>query len=251
MTNNSININIIVNGALGRMGTEAVHAIKNTPNLRLIAELDHKDNLTEALRTYHPDVVVDFTNAKSVFANTQTIITHQACPVIGSSGLLDEQIQQLIKMAQEYNISGIIVPNFSLGAVLMMKFAETAAKYFNQVEIIERHHPHKLDAPSGTALRTAALISKNLQNHTIHNAQSEELIAGALGANYNNIPIHSVRLSGSCAHQTVLFGGTEETLSITHDSIHRKSFMPGVILACQKVQKLNGLKVGLEHVLDL
>jgi 4-hydroxy-tetrahydrodipicolinate reductase len=244
-------INIIVNGAHGRMGLEAVNAIKNTPNLRLVAGLDQQDNLANAIKQHHANVVVDFTNAKSVFENTKTIIANKACPVIGSSGLLDEQIHHLSLMAQEYKISGIIVPNFSLGAVLMMKFAETAAKYFKQVEIIERHHANKLDAPSGTALRTAALISKNLQNTTIHNTKSEELLPGALGASYHNIPIHSLRLSGSCAHQTVLFGGEDETLNITHDSLNRKSFMPGVVLACQKVQTLKGLKIGLEHVLDL
>lgn len=246
-----MSLSVIVNGASGKMGQESVAAIKNAPDLKLVACLDKSDNLADAIKQYNADVVVDFTNADSVYNNTKTIIMNKACPVIGSSGLLTEQIVELQQLAQEYQVSGIIVPNFSLGAVLMMKFAETASKYFDQVEIIERHHPNKLDAPSGTAIRTADLMSKHRINQTMHNSKSKELVSGALGASYKNIPIHSIRLSGSCAHQTVLFGGLDETLNITHDSIHRRSFMPGVVLACQKVRSLKGLTVGLENILEL
>lgn len=244
-------LNIIINGAHGKMGEEAVIAINNDEQLNLVAGLDRTDNLAEAINDTKADVVVDLTSAESVYNNTKTIISNKASPVIGSSGLTEEQITELQKLSKELNTSGLIVPNFSLGAVLMMQFAEVAAKFYQQVEIIERHHPNKLDAPSGTAVRTAELMSKHINNSTIHNSKSKESVPGALGANYKNIPIHSLRLSGSCAHQTVLFGGLDETLSITHDSMHRKCFMPGVVLACKKVKSLKGLEVGLDKVLDL
>lgn len=250
----SSTITVIINGAQGRMGSEAVIAINNTDNLKLLAGLTKEDNLVENINTLKPDVVLDLTNANSVYENTKNIIQSGSCPVIGSSGLLEEQITELQILAKEHNINGIIVPNFSIGAVLMMHFSRIAAKYFDQAEIIERHHPNKLDAPSGTAIRTADLIAANTANkdqNSLANNQYKELIPHALGANYKNIPIHSLRLSGSVAHQTVIFGGTDETLSLQHDSIHRKSFMPGVVLACQKVQYLNGLNIGLECLLEL
>lgn len=244
-------LNVIINGSTGRMGIEAIKAVNNDPTLNLVATLNSKDDLAHTISNHPGCIVVDLTSAKCVYENTKTIITNQAYPVIGTSGLLEEQITELKNLAQEFNVSGLIVPNFSLGAVLMMQFAKTASKYYQQVEIIERHHPNKLDAPSGTAIRTAELISENLKTDHIHNSKSEELIPGALGASYNNIPIHSIRLSGSCAHQTVLFGGFNETLNITHDSMHRESFMPGVLLACKQVKNLNGLQVGLETVMEL
>lgn len=244
-------INVIVNGAHGRMGSEATLAIDNDKNLNLVAALDKNDNLTQTIKKYDQPVVLDFTNVESVFDNTKTIISNGAYPVIGATGLLSHQINELKNLAKQHGIGGLIVPNFSLGAVLMMKFSEIAAKFYQQAEIIERHHPNKLDAPSGTAIRTADLISQHLHNECIHNNKSKEIIKHALGANHHNIPIHSVRLSGSCAHQSVIFGGHEETLTITHDSIHRKSFMPGVILACKKVHGLNSLEVGLETIMDL
>ncbi len=244
-------INLIINGARGRMGQEAVAAVANEPSLKLVAALDKNDDLGVSIRVFKADVVLDFTNAESVFENTKIIITNKACPVIGSSGLLPEQISELELLAKQNNVSGIIVPNFSLGAVLMMKFSALAAKYYSQIEIVERHHPNKLDAPSGTAIRTAELISAQLNPKSIHNHISKETIPHALGANHKNIPIHSLRLNGSCAHQSVYFGGNDETLTITHDSMHRRSFMPGVVLACKKVKTLNGLHIGLESLMDL
>lgn len=242
-------INVIVNGAKGRMGQEAILAISDDPQLNLVAALDKTDDLASAIKQYQANVVVDLTNAHSVFQNTKTIISNKACPVIGSSGLLENQLDELKVLAKEHQISGLIVPNFSLGAVLMMQFSEIAAKFFNNVEIIERHHPDKLDSPSGTAIRTADLIAKKITNTA--SPQSVETIPHALGANYKNIRIHSLRLNGSCAHQTVVFGGNAETLTIQHDSNNRKSFMPGLVLCCKKVQSLVGLQIGLETVLDL
>lgn len=242
-------INVIVNGAKGRMGQEAVIAITQDPQLNLVAALDKTDDLASVIMKSDAHVVVDLTNAHSVFENAKKIITNKVCPVIGSSGLLEHQVNELKMLAKDLHVSGLIVPNFSLGAVLMMQFSEIAAKFFHHVEIIERHHPDKLDSPSGTAIRTADLIAAKIQNTA--KAQSVETIPHALGANYKNIHIHSLRLNGSCAHQTVLFGGNAETLTIQHDSNNRKSFMPGLVLSCKKVQLLNGLHVGLENILDL
>lgn len=249
--------NVIINGAAGRMGSESVKAIKKVADLCLVATLGRGDDLATSIQKHQqtkskqPLVVLDFTNADSVYNNTKTVIMNRAYPVIGSSGLMEAQISELQHLAKEYQVGGLIVPNFSIGAVLMMKFSEIAAKFYDQIEIIERHHPNKLDAPSGTALRTAELMSHNFNPRNINNQKSKETISGALGANYKNIPIHSLRLSGSVAHQTVIFGGNNETLNITHDSIHRECFMPGVILACQKAATLRELNVGLESVLNL
>lgn len=246
-------INIIINGAHGKMGKEAVLAISNEPGLKLVAMLGKNDDLADAINKLNAEVVLDLTNAASVFNNTKTIINNHACPVIGSSGLLEQEIHELQELAKLHKVGGIIVPNFSLGAVLMMKFSAIAAQYYTQAEIIERHHPDKLDAPSGTAIRTAEIIAKNSKSTELHphNYKSKQVIANALGANYKNIPIHSIRLNGSCAHQSVIFGGFEETLTITHDSNSRKSFMPGVILSCQKAKFLPDLCVGLENLLDI
>ncbi len=249
--------NVIVNGANGRMGSESVAAINRAPDLNLVAALGSKDDLAACIKHYKksepekPLVVLDFTNAEHVYNNTKIIIMNSACPVIGSSGLTESQLSELSQIAKKYHIGGLVVPNFSIGAVLMMQFSQLAARFFDQVEIIERHHPNKLDAPSGTAIRTAELINTNRNINKIHNNKSKETISGALGANYKNIPIHSLRIAGSVAHQTVLFGGNNETLSITHDSIHRECFMPGVIQACQKAPALNELTIGLESILDL
>ena len=248
-------INVIINGANGRMGREAQTAVANDPDLNLVACLNRQDDLSAAIKKYNsanncPLVVVDLTSAECVFNNTKTIIENNACPVIGSSGLLEQDVKSLQALAAQHKVNGIIVPNFSLGAVLMMHFAHLAAKYYDQAEIIERHHPDKLDSPSGTAIRTADLIAQNLQSKA-KNSHAKETIPHARGAAYKNIPIHSLRISGSCGHQSILFGGKDESLTISHDSIHRASFMPGVILACKKAHTLTGLCVGLEHLLTL
>ncbi len=247
-------INVIINGASGKMGVEATKAITSDTELNLVAGLNRKDDLAAAIKEYNskdnPVVVVDLTSSQCVLENAKIIITHNACPVIGSSGLLESDTKQLQALATQHKVNGIIVPNFSLGAVLMMHFSTLAAKFFNEVEIIERHHRDKLDSPSGTAIRTADLIAKNLLSPT-NAKQYHETIPAARGASYKNIAIHSVRLNGSCGHQSVIFGGTDETLTITHDSLHRSSFMPGIILACKKASTQNGLVIGLEHLLNL
>ncbi|MBS0358008.1 MAG: 4-hydroxy-tetrahydrodipicolinate reductase [Proteobacteria bacterium] len=243
-----MSLKIIVNGALGRMGIMTATTIEKHREFELVAKLSKDDDLYGAIQKTKADIVIDFTLASTVYENTKAIITAGAHPVIGTTGLTHEQIQEFQKMCHDKKLGGVIAPNFSLGAVLMMKYASDAAKYLSQVEIIEFHHDGKEDAPSGTALRTAELISKNLSNKTFLKAKKENL-PGSRGANAHNIPIHAVRLPGFVASQQVIFGNTGETLKISHDTINRECFMPGIVLACQKVTQLKELIVGLENIL--
>lgn len=239
---------VIVNGSNGKMGALACETLDNHPQFQLVASLTKDDNLGRAIDDTKAQIVVDLTRADCVYENTSTIIKHGARPVVGTSGLLDTQIKELSSLCEAQNLGGIIVPNFSIAAVLMMNFATKAAEYLSEVEIIETHHQEKLDAPSGTALKTAEMIAaarKNAKN----SMQLKELVPGARGGAYQGIHIHSLRLPGVIARQEVIFGNLGETLSITHNSIDRRSFMPGVILACQKVSALSTLVYGLEHLL--
>lgn len=241
-------IKVIINGANGRMGKEAVIAVENDAALTLVACAGRSDDLTALIKKYQADVVIDLTNADSVYQNTKTIIAAGAKPVIGTTGLKPEQVLEFAHLCKEKNLGGLIVPNFSIAAVLMMRYAADAARYFPDVEIIEMHHDGKLDAPSGTAVKTAQLIQETRQ--TIPTVKKEkELYPGARGANYEQIRIHSVRLPGLVAHQQVMFGNQAETLTIRHDTINRSCYMPGLLLACKKVMDLHELKYGLEHVL--
>jgi 4-hydroxy-tetrahydrodipicolinate reductase len=241
---------IIVNGAQGKMGMLALETLNKHPDFEVVAALSRHDNLETAIETTKPSIVLDLTTAESVYQNTKIIIHQNVHPVIGTSGLMDDQILSLKALCENQNLGGIIVPNFSIGAVLMMHFAAKASTFMSDVEIIEAHHENKLDAPSGTALKTAEMITVARQNPK-QERPLKELIPGARGANYENIHIHSLRLPGVIARQEVLFGGLGETLSITHNSIDRVSFMPGVVLACQKVTNLKALCYGLEHLLAL
>ncbi len=244
-----MNIKVLVNGANGRMGKEAVKAINNDSALELVASIDYKDDLAASIATYQPQVVVDFTAASAGFANTKIILNAGACPVIGTSGFLQKQVQQLQQLAKEKNLGGLIAPNFSVGAVLMMKFAAQAARYLPDVEIIEAHSTQKEESPSGTGLRTAEMIdAARLMAPMLTN--DKELLPGARGAELAGVKIHSIRLPGVVAQQTVFFGGLSETLKIEHNSQHRESFMPGVVLACRKVTLHNELVYGLEHLMD-
>ena len=239
---------VIVNGAKGKMGSIACDTITNHPEFTLLAGLTRNDNLEESIKKYNPKIVIDLTNADSVYANTSTIIQNGACPVIGTSGLLDEQIAVLQEIATTKKLGGIIVPNFSIGAILMMQFAKTAAKLMPEVEIIEAHHQQKIDAPSGTALKTADMIA-NARESAPEKLEIREIVKNARGAAYKDINIHSIRLPGFLASQQVIFGNQGETLSICHNSIDRKSFMPGLILACKTVTKLNSILYGLESII--
>lgn len=241
---------VIVNGANGKMGSLACKTIQEHPDFQLVASLSRHDDLHRAIASTNAQIVIDLTNADCVYNNSLTIINQGAHPVIGTSGLLEEQIQALRQLCEEKKLGGVIVPNFSISALLMMRFAADAARLLPEVEIIEAHHPQKLDAPSGTAIKTAEVISaaRRIPKAIL---PLKELLPGARGASHHNVPIHSMRLPGILARQQIIFGNIGETLSITHDTIDRSSFMPGLVLACQKVLHLETIYYGLEHLLDM
>jgi len=241
-------IKVAVIGARGRMGSEVVKAVNEAKDLELVAQLDLGDSL-DALLTSGATVAVDFTTPDSVMANLEFLISHNINAVVGTTGFDDARIA-MIRAALANSKSGVLIaPNFAIGAVLMMEFATKAAKYFESAEIIELHHPNKVDAPSGTAARTAELMSaarKEAGLPAMPDATTTSL-DGARGATVGDIPVHSVRLRGLVAHQEVLLGGIGETLSIRHDSIDRVGFMPGVLLGVRKVVTHPGLTFGLEN----
>lgn len=242
-------IRVLVNGAAGKMGEFVVKAIAKEPDLELVGQTGRAHQLAAEIKKSQAQVVVDFTQAADAFKNTSAIIEAGAHPVIGTSGLKKEQIQQLQAVCAKHKLGGIIAPNFSIGAILMMKYAEQAAKYFPAVEIIEMHHDRKLDSPSGTAVRSAELIAGARKTIPTLPADARETLEGARGAQCEQVPIHSVRLPGLVAHQQVIFGGIGETLTLKHDSIDRQCFMPGVMLACREVLKLDKLVYGLEELI--
>lgn len=248
-------ISVLVNGAKGRMGLEVVQAVQGADGYELAGETDLGDDLASAVRDSSPQVVVDFTVPDSAVENANIILDSGACPVIGTTGFSSEDIEVLQEKAAGLGRGGLIAPNFAIGAVLLMKFAQQAARYLPDVEVIELHHEQKVDAPSGTALKTIELIRESLEAEGSASAaerpEETETVTGARGGSYLGIPVHSVRLPGFVAHEEVLFGGTGQILSIRHDSISRTSFMPGVLLAISKVTKLNQLYYGLEQVMDL
>jgi len=243
-------IKVLVNGAFGRMGQMTVKTITEHPSFELVGQTGRDYDLKKAIKDSHAQVVIDFTLPDSVFANTLMIIEAGAHPVIGTTGLKPEQIRSLQERAAALKLGGMIAPNFSLSAVLMMKYAREIAKYLPHVEIIELHHDGKVDSPSGTALRTAEMLAESIKTNTVEqNKSKRETIPGARGATYHGIPIHAVRLPGLLAHEQIIFGNAGETLTLRHDSIDRQCFMPGVCLACEKVLTLDSLVYGLEEIL--
>jgi 4-hydroxy-tetrahydrodipicolinate reductase len=241
-------IKVGVLGARGRMGSEVVKAVNEANDLELVASLDLGDSL-DALVANGAQVVVDFTTPDSVMANLEFLIGNNINAVIGTTGFDDSRIAKIKSLLSSSKSGVLIAPNFAIGAVLMMEFATKAAKYFESAEIIELHHPNKVDAPSGTAARTAELMSKSRKEAGLApmpDATSTSL-DGARGATVGDIPVHSVRLRGLVAHQEVLLGGIGETLSIRHDSIDRVGFMPGVLLGVRQVVTHPGLTFGLEN----
>jgi 4-hydroxy-tetrahydrodipicolinate reductase len=240
-------------GAKGHMGREVCKAVNATEDLDLVAEIDLGDSI-DSLKSNMVDVVVDFTNPESVMANLKFAIENDIHAVVGTSGFDKNMIDTLRSLLSTHPKVGVLVaPNFGLGAVLMMQFAATTARYFESVEIIELHHPEKLDAPSGTAIRTAELINE-ARNKELFGAMPDKTVKaldGARGAKVGSVPIHSVRLSGLVAHQEVLFGAGGETLTLRHDSFDRSAFMPGVLVGIREVVRNPGLTVGLENYLKL
>jgi 4-hydroxy-tetrahydrodipicolinate reductase len=243
---------VAVLGAKGRMGTEASAAIRDAKDLELVAQLDLGDSLDQ-LVTSGAQVVVDFTHPDAVMKNLEFAITNGINVVVGTTGFDDAKLAKLkTLLAANPKVGALIAPNFALGAVLMMQFSEVAAKYFESVEIIELHHANKVDAPSGTAIRTAQMITdaRKKNNKAKMPDATKDAIAGARGATVGDVPIHSVRSHGYVAHQEVIFGDPGETLSIRHDSINRAGFMPGVLLGVREVVKHPGLTVGLEKYME-
>jgi 4-hydroxy-tetrahydrodipicolinate reductase len=239
-------------GARGRMGRTVVQAVTEADGLTVAAEVDEgdpRDALTGC------DVVVDFTHPGAVLDNLRWCIDHGLDTVVGTSGFGDERLAQVRDwLAAAPEVRVLVAPNFSVGAVLMMRFAAQAARFFDSTEVIELHHAGKADAPSGTALRTAGLIADARKQAGLglpRDSTTSEL-PGARGATVDGIHVHSVRVAGLVAHQEVLLGGHGETLTIRHDSLDRASFMPGVLLAARKIGTLPpGLTVGLDALLDL
>jgi 4-hydroxy-tetrahydrodipicolinate reductase len=235
------------------MGLEVCRAIKATSDLELVAEIDLGDSL-DLLKSSKTEVMVDFTTPESVMGNLKFAIENGIHSVVGTTGFDKAKLDSLKNLlAANPKVGLLVAPNFGLAAVLMMQFAATAARYFESAEIIELHHPEKADAPSGTATRTAELMSEAREKAKLAPMpdKTSKSLDGARGAKVGDIPIHSVRLRGLVAHQEVLFGEKGETLTIRHDSLDRSGFMPGVLLGVREVSKNPGLTVGLEHYLKL
>ncbi|SCW28174.1 dihydrodipicolinate reductase [Paenibacillus tianmuensis] len=252
------------------MGREVVKLVLGDPELELAAAVNRSavgtdagrlvgldacgvavtNDLELALAETKPDVLVDFTAPHSAVTHTRLAIKHKVRPVMGTTGFTPEDIAELDKQCKEAGIGGLIAPNFSIGAILMMKFAAQAAKYFPHLEIIEYHGDQKLDAPSGTSVKTAELISEARQELRQGNPNEVETIEGSRGGYYNGFRIHSVRLPGIFAQQEVIFGAFGQSLKIRHDSYDRAGYMPGVKVAVQKVMEYTGMVYGFEHFID-
>lgn len=251
-------IKVAVCGACGKMGQEVVKAVGADAELELTAKIDllctgekiYK-SIDEAMASEQIDVLVDFTQPASIFENAKTCINVGIRPVIGTTGLSDSQIEVLSKLSKEKNVSALIAPNFTTGAVLMMMFAKEAAKYFDNAEIIELHHNQKKDAPSGTAIKTAQLMGGHVdKSFSTGNCEEVELVKGSRGGiSYNDIHIHSVRMPGYIASQEVIFGASGQILKIRHDSMDRTCYMKGVIMAIKHVMKNDDFVYGLENIL--
>ncbi|MCQ2789717.1 MAG: 4-hydroxy-tetrahydrodipicolinate reductase [bacterium] len=249
-------IKVAVCGACGKMGTQVVDAVLKDAELELVAKIDIVDGegifktIEEAKKHTDIDVLVDFTQPKSIFENAMYCLNNGIKPVIGTTGLTDEQIEELKSLSKKNNTSCLIAPNFSTGAVLLMKFAQQAAKYFDNAEIIELHHNQKKDAPSGTAIKTALMMSGEKDSFTKDNCPETETIKGSRGGiSYSDIHIHSVRMPGYIASQEVIFGSAGQIFKIKHDTMDRSCYMAGVVLAIKHVANNNDFIYGLDNIL--
>lgn len=246
-------IRVGVLGARGRMGAEVCRAVEAAGDMEIVAMVDTGDWMFD-IADAGAEVVVDFTHPDVVMDNIRFCIDQDIRCVVGTSGLDPERLDTIRQWLEPKPELGVLVaPNFALGAVLSMRFAQLAARYYQSVEIVELHHNRKVDAPSGTAAHTARLVGKVLADEgrgAGQDATTSEM-DGARGAKVDDVRVHSVRLPGLVAHQEVLFGGQGETLTIRHDSYDRTSFMPGVLLGVRSILGRPGLTVGLESLLDL
>lgn len=242
---------VAVLGSKGKVGATMVGAVQTADDLTLSAEVDAGDPLS-LLTDASTEVAVDFTQPDVVMGNLEFLIANGIHAVVGTTGFTDERLAQVTSWLEATpGTSVLIAPNFAIGAVLSMSFAQQAARFFDSVEVIELHHPNKVDAPSGTATRTARLIAEARKDLPPNPDATSTGLPGARGADVDGVPVHSVRLAGLIAHQEVLFGTQGETLTIRHDSLDRTSFVPGVLLAVRRVREFPGLTVGIEPLLDL
>lgn len=250
-------IKVAICGSCGKMGQEVVKAVIKDSELELVGKIDiicvgegiYK-TIADAANENTIDVLVDFTQPSSIFENAKFCLNKGIRPVIGTTGLNDDQIEELKIISEKTGVSCLIAPNFSTGAVLMMMFSAHAAKYFDNAEIIELHHNQKKDAPSGTALKTAKMMAEVKNNFVKGNCEETELIDGARGAaSYSDIHIHSVRMPGYIASQEVIFGSSGQIFKIRHDSMDRACYMSGVVLAIKHVMAHNEFVYGLENIL--
>ena len=248
-------INVAVCGANGKMGQEVVKAVNTADDMSLVAQIDifngQFTSIKDAKDAVKIDVLIDFTQPASIYENALYCLNNGIKIVIGTTGLSDLQIAELKKLSEEKAVACLIAPNFSTGAVLLMKFAQMAAKYFDNAEIIELHHNQKKDAPSGTAVKTAQMMAEVNEDFTKGNCLEKETIEGSRGGvAYNNIHIHSVRMPGYIASQEVLFGASGQIMSIRHDSMNRECYMAGVLLATRYVSKNNEFIYGLDNIMN-
>ncbi|PMR66375.1 4-hydroxy-tetrahydrodipicolinate reductase [Streptococcus intermedius] len=255
-----MSIKVIIAGFKGKMGQAAYKMVTEDNTLEVVGLLDpltsQKEvagvpvfNQKEDLIGLEADVWVDFTTPKVAYEHTRFALEHDFAPVVGTTGFTSDEIEELIELSRKRELGGLIAPNFAVGAVLLMQFAAQAAKYFPNVEIIELHHDQKKDAPSGTAIKTAELISKVRPQKPQGAMDEKEVLPGARGAELDGMRIHSVRLPGLVAHQEVIFGGQGEGLTLRHDSYDRQSFMTGVNLGIKEVVNKKELVYGLEYLL--
>lgn len=264
-------IGVVVSGAAGRMGRAAVRAISRESDMRLVAALGRQSAMgrdagevagagalgvaisgdAHAALASSPDVFVEFAPGAPAAAHARAALEAGVRPVIGSTGLSAGDLDALRALATQRRLGAVVAPNFAIGAILMMEFARTAARFLPHVEIIELHHDRKRDAPSGTAVKTAQVIAEVRGDAPKPPVQEEEMVAGARGGSVGGVRVHSVRLPGLGAHQEVIFGGPGQTLRIRHDSLNEESFMPGLLIAIRRVRELEGLAYGLEHLLGL
>lgn len=262
-------IRIILAGPRGKMGNEALRLIQTTDHFQLVAAIDHTHegekvsdvtgidvggtiytDPAHCMSTVDADVLIDLTNPEAGKKHTMLALQSRLPSVIGTSGFSEMDLGDIRALAKEQQTGCIIAPNFAIGAVLMMKFSQMAARYLPDVEIVEKHHDQKLDAPSGTAVKTVEMIQQTRSSKSQGHPDEKETLSGARGADVDGIHVHSMRLPGLVAHQQVVFGGDGETLTIQHDSIHRSSFMSGVRLAVETVRSLDELVYGLDELIQ-
>ena len=278
--NHKKSIPVLVSGALGRMGSEVVNSVLNSSDCKLVAAIDtnkknNGENISQLLNLKSSDVfvsndlegslcsisqdyrnenikpvLVDFTHPDSVFENTRSAIAYGISPIVGTTGLTPSQINDLSIFAQKAEVGGAIIPNFSVGMVLLQQAASVAAKFYDNIELIEMHHNQKADSPSGTCIKTAEMIEEYPKKYNQNLVKESESLKGVRGGlRDSGLNIHSIRLPGLLAHQVVIMGSPGETYTIKHDTIDRKAYMPGVLQAIRKIGKFNSLVYGLEKLI--